>query len=146
MAEKRKHQAEIALKAGETQLHEFAYQEQLQYEERSNRLKTSLDQAAENLLELEKKYEEMKHKLKDMQLKQMELMGRENIVRAQFKMNQVIDSSSGYSDQASSSFSELENYMDRLEQKLTSDHYRNTIDARIAQLEKDMKKEESHSI
>ncbi|MFD1739846.1 PspA/IM30 family protein [Bacillus salitolerans] len=145
MAEKRKSQAEVALKAGESQLHEFAYQEQLQYEERATRLNTSLTQAVQHLLELEKKYEEMKHKLKDMQLKRMELMGRENMVRAEHRMNQVIDSSSTYTDKASSSFSDLENYLERLEEKVTSDYYRNTIDARIAQLEKDMKKEETHS-
>jgi phage shock protein A len=146
LAEKRKHQAEIASRAGESQLHEFALQEQSQYEERVVRLTDIKNQAIKHLVDLEKKYEEMKHKLKDMNLKRMELMGRENVVRANYRMNQVLEPSSGLTNKAFSSFSDMENYIERLEQKVNSDFYRNTIDARIAQLEKELKNEESHSI
>ncbi|WP_075980070.1 PspA/IM30 family protein [Bacillus massilinigeriensis] len=143
-AEKRKHQAEVASKAGETQLFQFAAAEQAQYEDRAARLKDLLTQATEHLGELERKYEEMKHKLKDMQIRRMELMGRENVTRANYRMNQVIDNDA-YSDSSYSRFQEIETYLDRLEHNVNSDYYRNTIDARIAQLEKDMKKEETHS-
>lgn len=142
LAEKRKYQAEVATKAGEKELYTFANQEQIQYEERSARLKQSLEAASQQLLELEKKYEEMKHKLKDMYIKRMELMGRENMARAHYKMNQVLDSSS-QTNKAEASFTDMENYLERLEQQVDSAYYRNTIDSRIAQLEKEMKKEES---
>ncbi len=146
LAEKRKHQAEIALKAGEQELYQFAFHEQLQYEERTVRLKSSLEQVAKQLVELEKKYEEMKHKLKDMNIKRMELMGRENMARAHYRMNQVLEADSGHSEKVSYTFNEMENYLDRLEQQVNSAYYRNTIDSRIAQLEKEMKKEESNTL
>jgi lia operon protein LiaH len=146
LAEKRKHQMEIALKAGETELYEFALKEQGQFEERSIRLEDALKNAGQHLLELERKYEEMKHKLKDMNLKRLELMGRENIARANYKMNQVLSSDNSHTNKAAESFTEMDNYLDRLEQQVNSAYYSNTIDFRIAQLEKDMKKEESNSL
>ncbi|MCM3726260.1 PspA/IM30 family protein [Neobacillus cucumis] len=145
LANKRKHQAEIASKAGETELSDFASAEYQQYQERSSRIKASLDQVTGQLGDLERKYEEMKHKLKDMHLRRMELMGRENVTRANLRINQVLDAHSG-SDQSYSRFKEIENYLDRLEHQVNSSFYRNTIDARIAQLEKEMKLEESKSI
>ncbi|MCH1624273.1 PspA/IM30 family protein [Ferdinandcohnia quinoae] len=145
LADKRKHQAEIAKEAGENELYEFALQEQISYEERAVRLQEALRNASQHLVELEKKYEEMKHKLKDMHIKRMELMGRENIARANHRMNQVLESNS-YSNKAYTSFEDMESYLDRLEHQVNSSYHRNTIDARIAQLEKDMKNEETHSI
>ena len=145
LANKRKHQAEIASKAGETELSDFASAEYQQYQDRSSRIKASLDQVTGQLGDLERKYEEMKHKLKDMHLRRMELMGRENVTRANLRINQVLDAHSD-SDQSYSRFKEIENYLDRLEHQVNSSFYRNTIDTRIAQLEKEMKLEESKSI
>ncbi|ULT57839.1 PspA/IM30 family protein [Neobacillus drentensis] len=145
LANKRKHQADIASKAGETELAHFASSEYQQYQDRSNRIKASLDQVTGQLGDLERKYEEMKHKLKDMHLRRMELMGRENVTRANLRMNQVLDAHT-YSDQSYSKFKEIENYLDRLEHQVNSSYYRNTIDTRIAQIEKEMKLEESKSI
>ena len=145
LAEKRKYQAEIASKAGETELYQFALTEHQQYADRAGRLSASLEQVKGQLVELERKYEEMKHKLKDMHLRRMELMGRENVTRANHRINQVLDANT-YSDKSYSKFKEIENYLDRLEHQVNSSYYRNTIDARIAQLEKEMKLEESKSI
>ncbi len=145
LAEKRKYQAEIASKAGETELYQFASAEHQQYADRSSRLQASLEQVKGQLGELERKYEEMNHKLKDMHLRRMELMGRENVTRANLRMNQVLDSNS-YSDQSYSKFKDIENYLDRLENQVNSSFYRSTIDAKIAQLEKEVKVEESKSI
>ncbi|MCA1040657.1 PspA/IM30 family protein [Bacillus infantis] len=145
LAEKRKRQAEVASDAGEAELSQFAVQEQLQYEERAVRLKQALEQASQQLVELERKYEDMKHKLKDMHIRRLELMGRENVTRANRKMDQVIDSSSE-SGKAESRFENIESYLDRLEQKVNNAYYQSTIDSKIALLEKDMKKKETHSI
>ncbi|MEY2195189.1 PspA/IM30 family protein [Neobacillus sp. BF23-41] len=145
LAEKRKYQAEIASKAGESELYQFASAEHQQYADRASRLSASLEQVKSQLVELERKYEEMKHKLKDMHLKRMELMGRENVTRANLQINQVLDSNT-YSDKSYSKFKDIENYLDRLEHQVNSSYYRNTIDARVAQLEKEMKLEESKSI
>ncbi len=107
-------------------------------------------QAGRQLLDLEQKYEVMKHKLKDMNIRRLELMGRENVSRAQHKMNTVLDNQA-YSSKSYSRFQEIESYLDRLEQQVNSSYYRSTIDARIAQLEKqktfpDLKKDETSSI
>jgi lia operon protein LiaH len=150
LSAKRKHQAEIASQAGETELYQFAINEQQQYEVRASRLKEIMEQASGQLVELEQKYEDMKHKLKDMNIRRLELMGRENITRAQHKMNQVLDNQS-YSSESHSKFQEIDSYLDRLEHQVNSSYYRNTIDSRIAQLEKqnssvNIKKEETSSI
>jgi len=150
LSAKRKHQAEIASQAGETELYQFAVNEQQQYEVRASRLKEIMEQASGQLVELEQKYEDMKHKLKDMNIRRLELMGRENISRAQHKMNQVLDNQS-YSSESHSKFQEIDSYLDRLEHQVNSSYYRNTIDSRIAQLEKqnssiNIKKEETSSI
>jgi lia operon protein LiaH len=81
----------------------------------------------------------MKHKVKDMHLRRMELMGRENVTRANLQINQVLDSN--YSNKAYSKFKDIESYLDRLEHQVNSSYYRNTIDARVAQLEKEMSKQ-----
>ncbi|MCA1064163.1 PspA/IM30 family protein [Rossellomorea sp. AcN35-11] len=146
LADKRKYQAEVASKAHEEGLYEFALQEHKYYEERAERIQESKMNAAKELEELERKYEEMKHKLKDMYIKRMELMGRENIARAHNRMNHVLESSSGYNSGAFSKFEEIETYLDHLEHGVNSSYYRNTIDAKIAKLEKEVKKEESEAI
>lgn len=141
LAEKRKAQAEIALHAGETELHQFAAAEQSRYSERAEHLKLALEKMRVQLGELEQKYEEMKHKVKDMHIRRMELMGRENATRASNKMNQVLD----HGDTRNSSYSrfqEIEDYLDRIEKRVNEDYYRSTIDVRIAQLEKESQFEE----
>jgi lia operon protein LiaH len=144
-AQKRTRQAEIAQQAGESELYQFALNEKLQYEERAVRLKESLQNVLNQLGELEQKYEEMKHKLKDMHIRRMELMGRENVTRAHNRMNKVLEETNS-SNHSFSRFSEIESYLDRLEHQVNSSYYRNTIDARIAQLEKQAKKDENVSI
>lgn len=140
LAEKRKHQAEITSKAGETELSQFASAEHQHYSERAERLRASLAQVTEQVSDLERKYQEMKHKLKDMQLRRLELMGRENVTRANQQINQVLQTNP-YANQAYSKFQDIETYLDRLEQKVNDSYYRNTIDARIAQLEKEFQQE-----
>lgn len=145
VASKRKRQAEIATKAGETELYVFATNEQAQYEERVSRLKVTLEHTVQQLLVLERKYEEMRHKLKDMHIRRMELMSRENVTRANNRMNKVLDHHA-YSNESNSRFQEIESYLDRLEHQVNSSYHHHTIDARIAQLEKEMKKEETYSV
>lgn len=145
LAAKRKYQAEVAMKAEEMELYEFAMKEQQHFEERSERLKLSLEHATKQLTELEQKYEEMKHKLKDMHIRRMELMGRENVTRAHHRMDQVLQPQMS-ADSAFSRMAEVENYFDRMEHQVNTSYFRNTIDAKIAQLEKEMKTEKTPMI
>ena len=145
LAEKRKHQSEIASQAGETGLYEFALSEYQQYTDRASHLSKAVQQAKEQLTGLERKYGEMAHKLKDMQIRRMELMGRENVSNAYNRINKVLDPNS-YSEKSFSRFEEIESYLERLEKQVTRSHYRDTIDERIAQLEKELKFEKSKSL
>lgn len=144
LANKRKNQSEIAAKAGESELQQFAFQEAVHYEERAARLKEMLSQAERELAELEKKYEDMKHKLKDMKLRRMELMSRENISRANYRMNKIMDHQVD-TEKSYSIFGEADSYFDRMEKEVHQSYHRNTIDERISELEKKLKKEESLS-
>ncbi|MBP3041553.1 PspA/IM30 family protein [Bacillaceae bacterium Marseille-Q3522] len=145
MAEKRKQQAEIASAAKEAELTAFAAQEQMQYEQRAQHLKEVLTTTDEQLHGLEQKYEEMKHKLKDMKIRRLELMGKENVTRVQQKLSSVLDNDA-YSNKAYSRFQEIEAYLERLEQRVNNSYNHSTIDARILQLEKEAKMKESHSL
>ncbi|WLR48797.1 PspA/IM30 family protein [Halobacillus litoralis] len=139
MADKRRRQAEVAEKAGESTMYEFAVKEQEEYEARADRLQASRRDSIEQLEALERKYEEMKHKLKDMHLKRMDLMGRENIARAHHRMNRVME---GTADKPYSRFSEIDRYIEDLEYKVNSAYYHSTFDSKMAQLEKEMEKRE----
>ncbi|TDL72805.1 PspA/IM30 family protein [Rhodococcus qingshengii] len=137
LAEKRKYQAGVALKAGENELYQFASEEHQLYSTRAERLRASLEQVKGQLAELERKHGDMKNKLKDMQLRRMELMGRENVTRANHRIDRVLESNT-YSDKSVSRFEEIENYIDRLENQVNRSYNQTTIDARIEQLEKEM--------
>ncbi|MFA9555967.1 PspA/IM30 family protein [Evansella sp. AB-rgal1] len=136
IAAKRKRQAEIAQKANEEDMFQFALQEYEEYDARATRIKEAQNLAAEQLDQLERKYEEMKRKLKDMHYKRMELMGRENVARANYQMNKVVEQSG---EKSYSRFSEMERYIEGLETKLNRAYYENTFDSKIAKLEKELK-------
>lgn len=135
--EKRKQQAEIAKKANNPALYDMAKAEENQYSERAQRLKLNLENMGGELEGLERKYQEMKHKVKDMHIRRMELMGRENLTRVTNRMNQLLDSPV-YSNKAYSRFTEIESYLDRLESQVNQSYDRSTVDERIAELEKEM--------
>ncbi|MFC3039744.1 PspA/IM30 family protein [Virgibacillus xinjiangensis] len=135
LADKRARQADIAEKAGETDMQEFAWKEQEEYQARADRMKASRDEAISELETLEQKYEYMKHRLKDMHLRRMELMGRENVAHANHQINKVVDDAS---DHSFSKFEEMERYIEGLEHKVNSAHYRSTFDSKIAKLEKEL--------
>ncbi|MDT2047411.1 modulator protein [Priestia aryabhattai] len=138
MKEKRQQQAEVALQAQENDLYEFVQKEHAQYEERTERLNVSIQHVTKQLDELERKYEEMKHKLKDMHIRRMELMGRENVARANHRMNTILNNDELASDEYSK-FSDIERYIDQLENQINTDYYRQTIDSKIAALQKEAK-------
>lgn len=139
-ADKRLKQANIAEKAGEEEMHAFAIKEHEEYQVRADRMKTSREEAVQQLETLEQKYEDMKHKLKDMHLRRMELMGRENIAHANHQMNKIIEDTS---DRPFSRFEEMEQYIEGLEYKVNSAYYRSTFDSKIAKLEKEMQEKEN---
>ncbi|UFT98625.1 PspA/IM30 family protein [Radiobacillus kanasensis] len=134
MLEKRTRQAELAAEAGEVELQEHAEQEKELYQERVDKLSALRDQSIKELEMLESKYEQMKYKIKELYVKRLELKGRENVAKAHQGMNRVLQSD--LASKSISKFSDLENYIERLEEKVKSDYRMHTLDARLAELEK----------
>ena len=145
LAEKRAYQVEIASKAGEVELYDFALAEKDAYEARAARLELALENTAKQLSELEKKHNEMKHRLKDMHLKRLEIMGGENIANANKRISYVLKADEN-PEKPFERFEQMESYINRIEEKVNANYHRNTIDARIAELEKQLKKDESDLI
>lgn len=90
MAHKRREQLALAQAAGEEDLVVFAEQEVITYEERALCLRESVMEAANELIALEQKFEKMKHQIKDMKMRRLQLMGKENVTRAHYHMNQIL--------------------------------------------------------
>ncbi|MBO1914645.1 hypothetical protein J4G37_58705, partial [Microvirga sp. 3-52] len=82
MVDKRRNQLKLAQSVGEEDLVAFAEQEVSTYEKRANDLTQTIIHVADELTTLERKFEEMKHKVKDMKVRQLQLMGKENVTRA----------------------------------------------------------------
>jgi len=106
LADKRKKQAEIAKLANEPELHDVALEEEGRYREQAKRLQLAYEQAVTQLENLERKHREMKLKLKDMNIKRLELMGRENVIKVNEKIHYVLDDS--IMGKAASRFEETE--------------------------------------
>jgi phage shock protein A len=134
-AQKRGRQALLAEQAGETDLQTFAENEAQIYRGRADRIQQSIEVSQEQLILIEKKSEDMKHKLKEMQMCRLELMGRENVARANSGMNKFLEGKQGTSNPFAR-FNELEEYIDRLDKKVGERYEQSMMDARLAELER----------
>lgn len=143
LEQKRERQAEMADIAEETELHQFAINEQAEYRTRAERMQAASAEASEQLSILEEKFEEMQHKLKDMHLRRLELMGRENTVRAQHEMQRVISATEAAPFQK---FAEIENHIQGIEYQVNQDYQKSTFDYKMAELERAQKTRVSEPI
>ncbi len=141
-ANKRKHQANIAKTANEQELFEFAEREYEEYASRAARLKAAREEITDQIYDLEAKYKEMSHKLKDMHLRRMELMGRENVARANQQMNDILQEDA---NKPSSRFNDLEKFIEGIENKVNQRYYESTFDQKIAALERKSEQESAES-
>jgi lia operon protein LiaH len=134
MVEKRKHQVELATASGEEDLAAFAQAELNAYSERTSVLQNSIQQTTEELFGLERKYEEMKHKIKDMKVRQLQLMGKENVTRAHHQMDRILQPEQ--KEKNFGTFQEMEQYIERLGQKIEKEHEITSMEQRLEMLEK----------
>ncbi|GAA5415927.1 protein LiaH [Paraliobacillus ryukyuensis] len=134
MVEKRKRQATLAEEMNEEELVQEAIEELQHYQTRVNQLSEMADENKNQLSQIETKYVQMKQKLKDLYVKRLELRGRENIARVHKGMNNVLHTE--LLDKSESKFQDVENYIERLEQQVTTKYRLHTLDARFAELEK----------
>ncbi|PIC70012.1 hypothetical protein CSV77_11055 [Sporosarcina sp. P16b] len=131
MAIKRRRQLELAEVAGDAELIAFAQEEVEAYEGRVARLSASIQDATQELLSLERKFEEMKHRVKDMRVRQLQLMGKENVTRAQEKMNRFVKPDSSFS-----TLDDLHSYIENLGGGTRSTQSHSSMEQRLDSLEK----------
>lgn len=142
LAEKRLEQAKIAEKANEPELYEFAMREYEHYQARKERMEETRQTIIRQIDEMERKYAEMNHKLKDMYLKRMELMGRENVIKANYQMNKVFKEGM---EKSFNRFDEIERYIDRIEQRINQAYYESTFDEKINRLKRKLEQENAEN-
>ena len=130
LLQKRQQQLALVEQAEEIDLLAFAQQEVAAYSARHETLTQSLAQAEQDYVELEQKYEQMKHKLKDMRVRQLQLMGKENVVRAHHQMNDVMQAHTTGDE----SFAEMESYIDQLSDRIEADYSVTTFEQRLEKL------------
>ena len=131
MAVKRRHQLELAEATGDAELIAFAQEEVEAYEGRVARLSASIQDATQELLSLERKFEEMKHRVKDMRVRQLQLMGKENVTRAQEKMDRFVKP-----DQSFSTLDDLHSYIENLGGGTRTTQSHSSMEQRLDSLEK----------
>lgn len=137
MHTKREKQLELATASEEQDLIDFATEEMVAYAQRIEDLEGSITQVTKELFDLERKFEEMKHKIKDMKVRQLQLMGKENVVRANTQMNRILDpEANGKAHERLETFESMEKYIDRLGQKIEKEHEVTSMEQRLANLEK----------
>ena len=134
MVQKRQHQVELATASGEEDLISFAQAEVNAYTERATTLRNSIQETTDELFGLERKYEEMKHKVKDMKVRQLQLMGKENVTRAHHQMDRILQPEQKQKNFGT--FQEMEGYIERLGQKIEKEHEVTSMEQRLELLEK----------
>ncbi|MFJ7980158.1 PspA/IM30 family protein [Lysinibacillus xylanilyticus] len=127
---KREAQLKLATTSGEQDLIDFASDEVAAYTARNNTLQASTEASTREYFELERKFETMKHKIKDMKVRQLQLMGKENVTRAHHQMDGMIAKNNN------TNFEDLESYIDKLAYQIDKDHEVTSFETRLAQLEK----------
>lgn len=132
MLEKRTYQAEVVKEKGNDEFYAFALREKEEYETRTEKLAAMKKETEKQLEEIESKYESMKHKVKDMHIKRLELMGKENVFRVNYNSRKVYNEEE---NAAADHFSDMERYLDGLAHWEKDDEEKQSFDERVARLE-----------
>ncbi|MCM3755925.1 PspA/IM30 family protein [Sporosarcina aquimarina] len=98
LTDKRTEQLSLAEATGDEALINYAKDEAEAYSRRRDELRSLETETTESMIALERRFESMKHKVKDMQVRRLKLMGEENAKRANSRMDRIfsadLDSSS----------------------------------------------------
>lgn len=132
MLEKRTYQAEVVKEKGNEDFYAFALREKEEYESRTEKLAAMKKETEEQLEQIESKYENMKHRVKDMHIKRLELMGKENVYRVNYKSQKVYNEKE---NAAADQFSDMERYLDGLAHWEKDEGDKLSFDERVARLE-----------
>lgn len=133
MLEKREAQLTLANATAEHDLIAFATEEVASYNARKIAILSTIETSKNEYFQLERKFETMKHKIKDMKVRQLQLMGKENVTRAHHQMDKVIEANIN----ANNNFDEISDYIDGLAKSIDRKYEVTTFEARLAHLEKE---------
>lgn len=139
MLQKRQAQSQLAQSAGESELKSFAEMEVAAYSQRANELEAVIAENLKEINSLEQRFEEMKHKVKDMKVRQLQLMGKENATRAHQQMDKVLNPE--LAAERLGSFDDMASYIKNLGAKVEEEHERTTMERRLEALEKNSAKQ-----
>ena len=130
MLTKREAQLHLASGSGDEALIAFAEQEVKLYTNRLQEINRTLAEVTEDYYELEQQFELMKHKIEDMKIRQLSLMGKENKVRAQHEMNRTMQ------QVQVPDYDEVEQYIQQLGTNSTDHSPLSTLEQRLDELTK----------
>ncbi len=133
MLEKREAQLKLANATEEQDLIDFATEEVASYSARKTAILSTIEASKNEYFVLERKFETMKHKIKDMKVRQLQLMGKENVTRAHHQMDKVIEANIN----ANNNFDKISDYIDGLAESIDRKYEETTFEARLVQLEKE---------
>lgn len=89
LTDKRTEQLSLAEATGDEALINYAKDEAEAYSRRRDELRSLETETTESMIALERRFESMKHKVKDMQVRRLKLMGEENAKRANSRMDRI---------------------------------------------------------
>jgi phage shock protein A len=137
MAAKRYRQAEIALQANEPELALRAQEEADYYADLAARLEEKCQKAEKELIQLKSQLGDMKRKLKELQIKWMELVSRENIANITQAFKETLNkyASTQSPTPASKPDEDIDQQIKDLEENMTAAPL-DDIDQQIVSLEK----------
>lgn len=132
---KRQTQAQLAQQAGEPDLIAFAETEQAVYTSRVQLLTQTIHNTTNELIALEQKHEQMKHKIEDMKIRQLQLMGYENNVRANYHMDAMLHPET---HKHVSTVDDMRYYIDNLQSPTQVVDKASSLEARLNALQHEM--------
>ena len=90
LTDKRREQLSLAEATGDEALISYAKDEAEAYSRRRDELRSLELNTMESMISLERRFESMKHKVKDMEVRRFKLMGEENVKRANQRMDRIL--------------------------------------------------------
>ena len=130
--QKRTEQLQLARQAEEKDLIDFTLSEVEAYQARAELLQQSLEETTTEHANLERQFEQMKHRLQDMKVRQLQLMSKENAAHAHHRLEEA---SAKQADVHANKFGEAMEYIERISLKVKNDYEVTTFEQRLAALE-----------
>ncbi len=91
MTERRAEQLRLAEASGDEEFIRYAADETENYRRRRDELRVLAEETTDSMIQLERRFENMKHRVQDMRVRRLKLMGEENVSRANDRMDRIFN-------------------------------------------------------